>query len=193
MKHSPIWIVLLCSMVIAVSACSQLGGANVPPSGDTSTDASAAQQFVPDLQGYYSTNANSIVDALTTFGGGASLVSGNPAAALLIAQIDGMIACYQNTGAVAAKVYVEQNFAQVLQGQIPSMGVLAVINQDRVVNNFLQCALGSSQGLSAQNAQVQPCGGSGTFMSGNETLHYLYASTDNNMCATFQSFFPVGR
>jgi hypothetical protein len=183
---------LLLVAVLAVAACSVVGGANlVPTTGDTANDLSAAQRYVPDLPGYISTNASNIVDAVTAVGGGASLLTGNPVGTALIAQIDGMIQCYQNVGAVAAKVYVQANVGSLIQGQLPSAGALAVINQDRIINNFLPCALGSAQGLSAQAEQPQPCAGSGSFVVNNETLYYLYAATEPNLCATFQSLFPA--
>lgn len=182
---------LLLVAVLAVAACSVVGGTNlVPTTGDTANDLSAAQRYVPDLPGYISTNASNIVDAVTAVGGGASLLTGNPVGTALIAQIDGMIQCYQNVGAVAAKVYVQANVGSLVQGQLPSAGALAVINQDRIVNNFLPCALGSAQGLSAQAEQPQPCAGSGSFVVNNETLYYLYAATEPNLCVTFQALFP---
>jgi hypothetical protein len=102
-----------------------------------------------------------------------------------------MIACYQGVGAFAAKVYVEANVSNLVQGQIPSAGALAVLNQDRLASNFLACALGGGQGLSAQSDQPQPCFGSGSFTADGETLHYLYAATNPNLCAQFQSLFPA--
>jgi hypothetical protein len=187
-------LALLMITAVAAAACSVVGGSNlVPTTGDTANDPSAAQRFVPDLPGYISTNASNITDAISTVTGGASLLTGNLASTAMIAQIDGMIQCYQNTGSMAAKVYVQADVASLVQGQLPSAGALAVLNQDRIINNFLPCALGSgAQGLSAQNAEPQPCSGSGSFTVDNETLYYLYAATEPNLCAQFQALFPVG-
>lgn len=186
------FLALLLMSVVAISACSVVGGTNiVPTTGDTANDASAAQRFVPDLPGYISTNASNITDAISAVSGGASLLSGNLVSAAMITQIDSMIQCYQNTGSMAAKVYVQADVASLIQGQLPSAGALAVLNQDRIINNLLPCALGSGQGLSAQSAEPQPCAGSGSFIVDSETLYYLYAATDPNLCAQFQSIFPV--
>ena len=192
MRKSALLVLIIA--VLAVSACSVVGGSNlVPTTGDTAFDPSSAARFVPDLPGYISTNASSITDAITTVSGGASVLTGNLVSAAMIAQIDGMIQCYQNTGSMAAKVYVQADVASLVQGQLPSAGALAVLNQDRIINNFLPCALGAgAQGLSAQSAEPQPCSGSGSFVVDNETLYYLYAATEPNLCATFQSIFPVG-
>lgn len=182
--------------VMLIAACSRLGipgGAAVPTTGNTASDPSAAQQFVPEIPGYISTNATSISSAVSTITGGASILSGNPVTAALIAQIDGMIACYQNVGAVAAKIYGQPDIATLAQGQIPTVGALAVVNQDRLVNNFLPCALGSAnRGFSAQAETPQPCSGSGSFQVNGETLWYIYAATDQSLCTAIAQHLPTG-
>ncbi len=185
--------IMLMIAVLLVAACSRIGlpgGAVVPTTGDTASDASSAQQFVPDLPGYISTDATSISSAISTISGGASILSGNPISAAMIAQIDGMISCYQNVGAVAAKVYAQPDIATLAQGQIPTVGALAVINQDRLVNNFLPCALGSGRGMSAQSVAPQPCANSGSFQVNGETLWYLYAATNQDLCAAIAQHLP---
>ena len=70
MPKSVLALLMIC--VLAVAACSVVGGTNlVPTTGDTANDPSAAQQFVPDLPGYISTNASNIADAISAVGGGA--------------------------------------------------------------------------------------------------------------------------
>lgn len=191
-------IFVLAAVLIVGAACSQLGGVSdiVPTTGDTASDASAAQRFVPDFPGYTTVDAVSITDALTKIGTGASVLTANPASAALVAQIDGMIQCYRQVGAVAAKVYVNTNITQVTnEGRVPAMGALAVVNQDRVIDNFLPCALGSGRGLGAQteNLTLQPCSNSGTFTVNNETLLYVYAATQPELCNLMQGAVTVGR
>ena len=54
----------------------------VPSTGDKSTDAAAAQNFVPaSIPGYNVTDAASITDALSKTGIGASVLTGNLAIA----------------------------------------------------------------------------------------------------------------
>ena len=184
----------LLTAVLLIAACSKIGipgGAVVPTTGDSASDAASASQFVPDLQGYISTNATSITSAISTITGGASVLTGNPVGAALIQQIDGMIQCYQGVGAAAAKVYVEVNVGNLAQGQTPSVGALAVINQDRLVNNFLPCALGSGSGFSQQSTAPQPCGSSGSFIVNSETLWYLYAASNQDLCTLIQQHLPA--
>ncbi|MEO8607553.1 MAG: hypothetical protein ABI690_06715 [Chloroflexota bacterium] len=170
-------------LVILIAAACQL----VPGTGDKSTDAAAAQNFVPaSIAGYNVTEATSITDALSKTGIGASVLTGNLALAGAIAKLDGLISCYQNVGAVSAKIYTEQTMPST---GIPKIGALAVINKTRLGRDFLQCAA-SFGGASAQSAgDVQPCGGSGSFKVNNEDLEYLYAATVPELCTTFQSQF----
>jgi hypothetical protein len=175
-KFGLLWMILL------LTACS------MGTTTDTANDPAAAQRFLPNISGYTGTDARSITDALATAGVGGSLLTGNVPLAALVARLDAMMACYQGVGAVAARVYTEVNIANLIQGQIPKIGALAVINQDRLERNFLNCALGDA--VSAQADQVQPCGGSGSFTVNNERLHYLYGATSPELCAIFQQQFP---
>jgi hypothetical protein len=158
------------------------------PTGDTANQATSAQSFLPDLPGFTRTNTDSITSAISAVGGGASLISGNPALAAGIAKIDDMIKCYQSVGAVAANVYTENNIGRVLQGQVPIVGALAVVNEDRLSRNLLNCAL-SGSAFSAQSVAVEPCFGSGSVRVNNETIHYVYAATAPGLCQSFQSYF----
>ena len=183
-------------MMLLIAACSQIGVpgnvVTVPTTGNTSNDAAAAQQYVPDLPGYLTANATSITSALDTISGGAALISGNPITAAMIAQLDGMVSCYNQVGAIAAKIYTQANIASLAQGQTPEIGALAVVNQDRVANNFLPCALGSGRGFSAQAVQAnQPCSSSGSFQANGNTYLYLYGATQQDLCTLIQQHLPA--
>lgn len=159
----------------------------VPGTGDSSSDASAAQNFVPPtIPGYNSTDATSVSDALSKIGAAGSLLTGNVALAGAIAKLDGMIACYRTVGAIAARVYTEQNITTT--SGIPKLGALAVVNTTRIQHNLLQCVLNT--GVSAQAAdEIQPCGGSGSKVVNNETLEYVFAATTPELCSIFQAQF----
>lgn len=183
-------IILMLALAFALAGCN-LGGAGT---GDTASDPQAAQAFLPDLPDYNETNARSITDALAAIGVGGSAVTGNIPLAALIGQVDRMIQCYESTGAVAARVYVPLNAVEaatgVATGQIPSAGVLAIVNQDRLASNFLSCATGGgSDNFSAQ--AVQPCFGSGQFVSAGQTFHYIYGATEDGLCGQFTRALPA--
>lgn len=181
------YIPALIAALIVLLGCSFTLGTG--PTGDTANQTTSAQSFLPDIAGYSRTDASSITSAITSLGGGASLISGNPALAAGIAKIDDMIQCYQQVGAVAANIYTENNIGQLLQGQVPSVGALAVVNQDRLSRNFLNCALSGSDAFSAQQVTIEPCFGSGTFQKNGETITYIYAATAPGLCQSFQSHF----
>jgi len=172
---------------LLLAACGQLQVNIVPTTGDTALDAAAAQSQLPNLSnyGYTSIDASSITEALTAIGGGSLLVSGNPAGAAAIAKLDDMMRCYQSVGAVAAQVYAQADLNQLLQGEIPKVGALGIINRDRLGRNLLPCALNTGQGFSAQAAQLEPCGGAGSFIRHGETFDYVYAATDPQLCTLF--------
>ena len=176
--------------VLLIAACSNIQINLVPTSADKASDAASAQTALPNLSnyGYTMTNANSITDALATVGSGAQVISGNPATAAMIAKIGDMIACYQSVGALAAGIYTDANISQLATGDIPKVGALGIVNRDRVARDLLPCALNTGQrGFSAQSAEIQPCSGSGTFVRQGETLDYVYAATDQQLCTLLQS------
>lgn len=174
---------LLLLLTALLTACSDL----VPTGTDRADQATSAQQFIPDLEGYARSNATNISDALAALGGSASLLSGNPALLVAIETIEGLIECYEDVGAVAAGIYTPPVLESLLSGQGLSVGAAAVINQERLSRNFLACAL-PDMGASAQTVG-EPCGGHGSFVVANERIHYLYAATDPLLCLAFQNHF----
>lgn len=180
-------IALFLIVALLVAACQV-----VPTTGDTASDAAAAQNYLPNLAGFTATEANSITDALTKVGAGASAITGNLPMAGMIAKLDDTLRCYQQVGAVAARVYTEQNVAGALtQGTMPRIGVVAVVNTTRIQRNLFSCVLNTGIGAQSAQAAIQPCGGSGSFTVNNETLQYVYAASAPEVCAAFQSGFPA--
>lgn len=180
-------LVSILSLLLVLIGCDSINVNLVPTTGDTALDAAAAQSVMPNLSnyGYTSTDARNITDAIAAVGGSASLFTGNPAAAAAIAKIDDMIGCYQNVGAVSARIYTYTNISELLQGQVPKVGALAVVNRDRVARNLAACALNTGSGFSAQATQIEPCAGTGTLTRSGETLDYIYAATDPQLCTLF--------
>ncbi len=180
-------VILMVALVAA--SCSQIGtGGNYPTQGSIS-DSASASRYLPNLPGYIATDVQSISDAVAAAGGSAALFSGNPVAAALIAQIDGMIDCYKSVGALAAKAYVQADIASVVEGNVPMFGAMAVINQDRIINNAIPCALGAGVQRSQADAP-QPCASSGSFTVDGETLYYVYAASSITLCNMFQAAIP---
>ena len=174
-------------LLVTLALTALVGCQVVPGTGDKSTDAAAAQQFVPaSIPGYDATDATDITDALTKVGAAGSLLTGNLVSAGAIAKLNTMISCYKNVGAVASKVYVDKNIAA--NPNAPKVGVLAVVNTTRIQRNLFSCVLNTGASAQAAN-EIQPCGGSGEKIVNGETLNYVYAATTPELCATFQAQF----
>jgi hypothetical protein len=175
-------ILVLSILLLIVAGCRL-----VPGTGDSSTDAASASNFVPaSIPGYNATDASNIADALTKAGVPVSVVTGNLPLAGAIAKLDGMIQCYQSVGAVAAKVFTDQN---ITNSPIPKIGVVAVVNTTRLGRNFLQCAINIGDASVQSANEIQPCGSSGSFVVNNENLEYVFAATTPELCTVFQGAF----
>jgi hypothetical protein len=180
-----VWVIALATLT---AACQSIG-LPVPGTGDTANDAASASQFVPaSLPGYASTEGfTSIADALNRIGVQATILTGNPQFAPIVAQLDDLITCYQGVGAIAGRVYSENPLPL---DRVPKVGVLAVINTTRLSRNLLQCALRQAlPNAQALPSPFQPCGGSGSITVNNENLEYVYAATTPELCTTFQAQF----
>lgn len=176
-------------LMLALAACSGLSN----QTSGSANDPQSAQRLLPTISGFTSTDARNITDALSAVGGSASLVTGNPLIAGAIAEIDSVMSCLQNVGGMAARIYTQNDITTLLQGQVPVIGALAVVNEDRVRENLLACALpGNNGAFSAQSAgTIQPCSGSGTTTVAGDTIHYVYVATNQSLCSTFQASFPA--
>ncbi|MFZ4814088.1 MAG: hypothetical protein ACOYL5_06120 [Phototrophicaceae bacterium] len=156
------------------------------PTG-TSTDANSAANFLPTLNGYTVTNASSITEAITAAAGQGANAFGNPAVVEAIARVDTFIACYTATGSAAANIYTQVDLSSVLSGSlVPSVGAVAVVNNDRVRENLIACA--TSGDFSAASAP-STCQGNGSFTSGGNTFTYVYISTQQTFCSSVSSHF----
>lgn len=177
--------IVFLALIMALAACSNL---TTGPTGDRASDPSAAGQFLPGISGYTRTNATNLTEAISSVGGGAALISGNAALAAILQRVDGMIQCYQGVGAVAAQVYTQADLGSIIAGEMPRAGVVAVVNQDRLSRNLLNCALGGNAGVFSAQA-VEPCAGSGSFVSNGETISYVYAGTTPDFCSAAETHF----
>lgn len=178
---------MLKRMVFMSVALLTLAGCAIGATGDKKTDPAAAQQFLPQIVGYTANDAGNITTTLANVAGGATLLAGNPLLAAGIKKIDDMIQCYQSVGAVTARIYTQSSI-DITNPQLPGAAALAIINEDRLRDNFLACAIGSG-GFSAQSAAFEPCAGVGEFKIQGQTLRYMYAATKPELCGLFEQHF----
>jgi hypothetical protein len=172
---------LFCIAALVVIAGCSLNGTEVGSTGQTSNDPAAVQQYFPTIPGYSASPVNDIVNAITTVTGGVSLATGNLLGTVAINRLQTMAECYREVGAVDARVYTQLNISQ------PVIGALAIVNQDRVTQNLLSCAIGGA--AQGRTTEPQPCIGSGSFSANNNTYHYIYAASDQALCTEFTNHF----
>lgn len=179
-----------CLIVILLLGVFVLAGCDIAPTtSDRASDPQAAQQYFPQLGGYNVTQTDNIQSAIATAAGGAGVLTGNPVQAAMVAQIDSIINCYRDVGAVDARIYIEN--ITIDNVRIPTAGVLAVINEDRLRDNFLACVARTPLDgrMSPQSVQPEPCFGSGSFTHQDNRISYLYAATDTPLCSLFSQHF----
>jgi predicted small secreted protein len=167
-------LILLVAMVL--SACDTT---------DTAQDASAAQQVQPNLAGFERSNADSITDAISRIGAGATLTTGNAPGAAAIARMEQVLQCFQDVGAVDASIYVQQEVTNM----IPDAGLSIVLNQTRMNRNMIACLTNPDGGFSAQSLQIQPCAQSGNFTYQEEDFAYAYIGVGDTICTGFNAHF----
>jgi hypothetical protein len=175
-------IALLGTMILA--ACS--------PTGDTQDDPEAVQNFFPTFENYQIEEStdfqNTVTGALTAAG----IASGNVFASGMILKVDDFIDCYRDVGAFDARIFIENPSSELIQDGIraPMAGVLAIINQDRALENLGPCLTRSPLGgAEAQSNTPEPCIGSGEFEFSGDTISYIYAATDRGLCGMFDQHF----
>ena len=155
--------------------------------GDSSEDPAAAQSFFPTYDNYTIQGSESTQDAIVTALGGTAAMTGNPIMVALVERVDTLLDCYREVGAVDAKIYLEK---PETMGEVraPIAGVLLVINQDRVVENFASCITSVPF---AQSAEVEFCSGFGTFEFEDDTIHFFYGATNTPLCDMYQTHFSA--
>lgn len=169
--------ILMLAGVLVLAACAN--------NNQSSADAVAAQQLLPTIAGYNTSDVDSIVDALTAAGSGAMLAQGNLPAAGAIARAEAVVQCLQDRGAVGGRTYVQQTLSEV----IPQAGVAVVINQNRLNENFLGCLLTGPGNFSAQAVTIEPCANAGTFTYQNNTYSFVYVGVGSDLCGYFSQHF----
>jgi hypothetical protein len=170
---------LLCVLAIVVVTGCSLNG--VGSTGQTSNDVAAVQTYFPTIPNYSAAPVNDIVNAITTVTGGVSLATGNFLGSLAVSRLQTMAECYREVGAADARVYTQLNISQ------PVLGAVGIINQDRLTENFLSCAVGGA--AQTRSAEPQPCANAGSFTANNNTYYYVYAASDQALCNEFANHF----
>lgn len=168
-------LVVISIIALTLAACT--------PTGDDTSQPEAAQNLLPNINGYNANSVSNVVSAFTTIAAGASATTGNIPLAAGIARAEVVVNCLQNTGSIAANTYIEASPANI----VPEVGMAVVINETRLSNNLLACLLDA--GPAAQAVVIEPCVGNGSFTFNGDRVSYVYVGVGERLCGFFAQHF----
>ena len=154
--------------------------------GNEANDANSAQRLLPNLVDYSASDIDATVDGAFAAVGGAALMSGQLGFTAVLAKAEQILQCFQDRGALAARYYQHSDTTLTA----PKIGASLVINQSRVNQELINCALGGQEdNASAQNFSIEPCASAGTLSYEGDTISYIYVGSHPDVCDVFQLHF----
>ncbi len=175
----PLRILALLSLLLPVlAACSE--------TGNIANDATSAQRLLPNLATYNATEVDATVDDAFAAVGGAALAGGQISVTAAITKLEQILQCFQDKGAIAARYYQGENSSLMA----PRVGAALVINQSRLNQELINCALGGqNNNANAQVVSIDPCADAGSLSYGGDTISYVYVGSHSDVCKLFQLHF----
>jgi hypothetical protein len=142
-----------------------------------------AADLLPDLPGYNMVEGDLLTDYIGKLSGGAALLVGQPELAAAIVAVDQVIGCYQDVGAVEARVYS-------LEDDPLSAGVVAIGDRNKLLDpeNLFACvapALPAEGDEPIDMATIRPCTASYTLARDDNEFYIIYAATTVEVCQSF--------
>ncbi len=166
---------LLCAVAILAlsSGCDQLPGSTGP------TAQPPAVTMLPKLSGYNEVEGQTLTNYIGKLSGGTLLLTGHPELAATLTAVDAIVGCYQQVGAVRARLYSNQ--ASPL-----SAGTVAIADRKALLDpaNLFKC-VAPNVGLQAQSVKIQPCSANYTLSLDGDEFYILYAGTTLEICQAF--------
>jgi hypothetical protein len=157
--------------------CSVVMGCGLVSSQPTGTP--PVVQLMPDLPGYRVIEGEAVQDYIAKLADGAALLSGNPEMIVLIEKVDGVIACYQEAGAVNFRIFSREDFPL-------SSGAIAIVDRNRLTDpaTLFRC-VGGEMIITADELTLDPCAHSYTLERDDNAFHIIYVGTTREICQTF--------
>ena len=139
--------------------------------------------MLPSLSGYNVVEGEQLTDYLGKQAGGAALLAGQPELAAAIVVVDHIIGCYQDVGAVQARLYSDQ-------GAPLSAGAVAIADRNELIDpqNLFKCvvpAIPAGADAQAGVPAIEPCTASYTLERDNNEFYIVYAGTTEEICRAF--------
>lgn len=162
-------------LIVVLAGCNLLPGIlpQKPPS----------EEMLPELPGYKTIEGQLLTDYISTLSEGAALLAGHPELAATAAGVDKIISCYQEIGAIQARVYSQEEMAL-------SAGVVAIADRDAIMDplNFFRCIspqADENQSFSTNSLRIKPCANTYTLEKDDNEFYILYAGTTAEICDAF--------
>ncbi|MGD9100301.1 MAG: hypothetical protein PVF45_07455 [Anaerolineae bacterium] len=163
--------ILLGLLLGALAACDAVGSdpTGTPP----------VVQMMPDLPGHKVVEGQTIQEYIATLAEGGTLLTGHPELAALIEHVDGVFSCYQDAGAVNARIYSDESFPL-------SSGAVAIADRNRLTDPQLlfRCVGGRVSPLTRE-ATLDPCSHSYTLEKDDNAFYIIYIGTTADICHAF--------
>ncbi len=175
-KHIARWI-SLALLAAVLSGCEFLSGLLQP-----TPEIPPAAEMLPDLPDHTVVEGQTLTEYLGSLAEGAALLAGRPDLAALALGVDKFTGCYQDVGAVQARVY--SNKENPL-----SAGAVAIADRNALLDprNLLACLKPSTEAGEAgiQSFAIEPCSTSYTLTRDDNEFYILYAGTTQEICQAF--------
>lgn len=164
-------------LVVMLSGCDVIAdllgtGSATPP----------AVEMLPDLPNHTVIEGQTLTDYISTLSEGAALLAGQPQLAALAAGVDQIISCYQDIGAVQARVYSHED-------KPLSAGAVAIADKNALLSptNLFRCVspLASPGETTTQTINFEPCSASYTLEKDGNEFYIIYAGTTAEICQAF--------
>jgi hypothetical protein len=164
-----------CILIFFTASCNMPGAIVATPL----TAEPPAAVMLPNLPGYTTVEGQTLTGYIGKLSGGAALLSGNPELAATLAAVDAIVGCYQQVGAVRARLYSNQ--ASPL-----SAGAVAIGDKKALLDpaNLFRCVALNLQ-PQAQAIKIEPCKASYTLTRDGNDFYILYAGTTLEICQAF--------
>jgi hypothetical protein len=169
-------------LVCVIALAMLVSGCDVLPDFGGATPVPPAVEMLPDLPDYNVVEGQTLTDHITALSGGAAMLAGQPELAAAILAVDQVVGCYQEVGAVRARVYSHRE-------QPLSAGAVAIADRNALTDpiNLFKCVVPTVlDSASAEEAStIQPCSASYTLERDDNEFYIVYAGTTEEICHTF--------
>jgi len=171
-------ILIILIVFLTITSLVLLQGCNQEPDGPP-----PAAEMLPNLSGYNQVEGQTITSYVSTLAGGATLLAGQPHLTAAVAVVDHIIGCYQDVGAVRARVYsqVEQPLAA---------GAIAIGDRNEISDpgNLFRCVLPATLDAiptGPEGIEVEPCTANYVITHEDNEFYVIYAGTTPEVCQAF--------